>query len=494
MIKSAVPTGPVRLGRRPLLIAAGLVVALGLLGGPYLYLRGAPDREVQQAVAETERQDSGWRFEDLQRQRPAIADEQNAALCVTAARMLMPESWPPRAETRPYAAMPAARRPLLTDFLARLEPQQQLNEDQARELRAQLQKLAPALAEASRLADLPAGRYPLTWDVQFITTLVPEVRKSRDVADLLHDDAALRAQDRDMAGACRSEQAALNAGRAIGDEYTVVALGMRTALAVQAVRGLERTLAQGAPAEDSLAALQNLVEREEAETPAAVVAALRGERALMHRLLAAIERGELTLPPGLVEEGPAFHESSRAALAADALRHSHAVYLRRMAENIAAARLPCPALFTRLQELDASPVDERTAALASWFLPAVARQLRTIPGTLAMLRCAAAALALERYRLAHGRWPEGLDGLTPKLLAEVPADPFDGQPLRFRRLEDGVVVYSVGPDGEDNGGRIDRRNPSASGTDLGFRLWDVERRRASAQSPIANDQRMPKPE
>ena len=123
--------------------------------------------------------------------------------------------------------------------------------------------------------------------------------------------------------------------------------------------------------------------------------------------------------------------------------------------------------------------DKLWVVFDNWFskiLPGVAKQMRTIPGTLAVLRCAAAALALERYRLAHGRWPEALEALTPNLLAQVPADAYDGQPLRVRRLDDSVIVYSVGPDGEDNGGRIDRRNPGASGTDLGFRLWDVDKR------------------
>jgi len=32
-------------------------------------------------------------------------------------------------------------------------------------------------------------------------------------------------------------------------------------------------------------------------------------------------------------------------------------------------------------------------------------------------------------------------------------DPFDGAPLRYRRLEKSYVIYSVGQDGHDDGGR-----------------------------------------
>src|SRR5262249_27685323 len=48
----------------------------------------------------------------------------------------------------------------------------------------------------------------------------------------------------------------------------------------------------------------------------------------------------------------------------------------------------------------------------------------------AMLRNAYTAVALERFHLAKGKWPETLAELTPHYLAEVPLDPFDGAPLR----------------------------------------------------------------
>ena len=73
----------------------------------------------------------------------------------------------------------------------------------------------------------------------------------------------------------------------------------------------------------------------------------------------------------------------------------------------------------------------------------------------ANMRSAVAALAAERYRLKQGQWPKSLDALvTAGLLKTVPLDPFDGEPLRLKRLPTGVVIYSVGPDRTDNGGRL----------------------------------------
>ncbi len=49
--------------------------------------------------------------------------------------------------------------------------------------------------------------------------------------------------------------------------------------------------------------------------------------------------------------------------------------------------------------------------------------------------------------------PENLNELVPQFLPTVLADPFDGQPLRYHRLAKGYVIYSVGQDGHDDGGR-----------------------------------------
>ena len=81
------------------------------------------------------------------------------------------------------------------------------------------------------------------------------------------------------------------------------------------------------------------------------------------------------------------------------------------------------------------------------------------------------AIALELHHRRTGSWPERLEQLTPGLLPAVPPDRFNGSALRYR-LADGVpVVYSVGPDRDDDGGRdISEMSPAAGGNwrrDLG---------------------------
>ena len=65
------------------------------------------------------------------------------------------------------------------------------------------------------------------------------------------------------------------------------------------------------------------------------------------------------------------------------------------------------------------------------------------------------AIALERYRLAHGEFPESLDALAPQFMEKIPHDIINAQPLHYRRTADGqFVLYSVGWNETDDGGII----------------------------------------
>jgi len=81
--------------------------------------------------------------------------------------------------------------------------------------------------------------------------------------------------------------------------------------------------------------------------------------------------------------------------------------------------------------------------------------------------------------------------LRASLPRELMVDPYDGASLRYRRLGDGVLIYSIGPDGKDNGGVIDRDNPYREGADIGFRLWNPPQCRQPAAPPERNNRNKP---
>ena len=85
-----------------------------------------------------------------------------------------------------------------------------------------------------------------------------------------------------------------------------------------------------------------------------------------------------------------------------------------------------------------------------------------------MRRRSAAAddLALRAYRLEHGAYPATLAALTPAYLKQIPNDPFAASgPLHYKRQGSKYVLYSIGPDGKDDGGKpiFDATQARASG-------------------------------
>ena len=80
-------------------------------------------------------------------------------------------------------------------------------------------------------------------------------------------------------------------------------------------------------------------------------------------------------------------------------------------------------------------------------------------------------LAVRLFKMEKGRWPEKLDELVPEYLDEVPLDPFALKPLRYKKHESKWIIYSIGPDGKDDGG-LKKYVPykTDEGTDLIFEV------------------------
>ena len=96
--------------------------------------------------------------------------------------------------------------------------------------------------------------------------------------------------------------------------------------------------------------------------------------------------------------------------------------------------------------------------LAKEFYPALGASGRKSSREQISVDLARTAIALERYRLAHGEFPESLDALVPQFVAQVPHDVIGGQPLKYRREANGqFILYSVGWNETDDGGVIGYR-------------------------------------
>jgi hypothetical protein len=70
-------------------------------------------------------------------------------------------------------------------------------------------------------------------------------------------------------------------------------------------------------------------------------------------------------------------------------------------------------------------------------------------------------LALLSYQDANGRLPDSLEELAPRILKELPTDPYGDGPLRYRRTDNGYTLYSVGPNKIDESGKGDDKTLDA---------------------------------
>lgn len=110
----------------------------------------------------------------------------------------------------------------------------------------------------------------------------------------------------------------------------------------------------------------------------------------------------------------------------------------------------------------------------NWFprllLPALSKASEKFVQGQASTDFARVAIALERYRLAHGQFPESLDAIAPKFIANLPHDIITGQPLKYRRTDDGsFILYSVGWNETDDGGTV---GLSKEGKNVDFKKGD----------------------
>jgi hypothetical protein len=456
--------------RRPWLRWLG-VLLLVIVGSAALglALSGRQDQAgVERAVDELNATDPGWRIEDIEAARADVPERENSAPLIVAAKARLPGSWPLQDEV--FAAV------------VKLRPCERLPEALSARLEAEMPDSGgPALAASQALAARPRGRHRLVYHRVAIETRLPDQQDSRAVCGLWRLEAIRLAEKGDGDGGLAAARAALNAGRSIGDEPFAISQLIRIACTVTGAQSAEHVLGLSEPGAAELRRLQELAE-DEARHPGYRIA-MRGERASIYSTYQAVASGEVPFHK-LAESGGqgwgvrAMDWYGRRMSRADFPR-TLSLYTRAVAITEGAPEGQAAQEQALLAEVKALP---HSAIFTRLMFPGVLKLGEAFRRQRATMHALAAALAAERYRREHKAWPADLKKLVPDYLAAVPADPFDGRPLRYRLERGGAVVYSVGPDATDNGGHF-CEGTVKEGCDIGLRLWNVEKRRQPAPAP-----------
>lgn len=326
-----------------------------------------------------------------------------------------------------------------------------------------LEKNKAAMDLFERGAQCSGSRYPVDLTKGF-NTMLPHLAKVKETAQIAELAALQEADAHQGADAAKAVGVGLATAETLQAEPLLISQLVRVACEGIAREALEQTINRVAVPADALARLQTAFDgaAENMASGTGFNRALVSERV---NSLAALDSSPEKLREMLSHQNVPATAIDQAMAS---IKDQRAFIEETLTQALAARKEPFPG---RLRSDEAIVLRVTEAAskqysLAAVFLPALGKLSSREGVGLAHLRIAQTAIALERFRLENSnRYPDALTELAPKYLASVPNDPFDGQPMRYRKAGEGFVVYSVGPDLKDDNGM---RRPGAD--DVSFIL------------------------
>jgi hypothetical protein len=318
-----------------------------------------------------------------------------------------------------------------------------LPEDMKTDISAYLAANAEALEFLHKAAAIDGCRFDLDFSQGYGMPL-PHLGKLRQATQLLELQALMKVEGGKPDDAAMAIADSFGAARALQNEPVLISQLMRLGVISISVSNLERVLSRSTLGDQQLTDLSNAIASQ--ENPEALIRGLAGERCTGEDLfLNNLSRyiGPVTKP------GNALTLWQLSGLKA----MDHLKYLQLMAELVRTAGGSARDILDTAEDWEKKVHQlPRLYFLTNFLVPALTRVNEEQLKIFARLRSGRAAIAVERFRMANGRLPGSLDELTPKWLDTVPADPFDDQPIRYKKLAKGFVTYSVGPDQKDHGG------------------------------------------
>jgi hypothetical protein len=356
-----------------------------------------------------------------------------------------------------------------------------LTDPRSPEVTAILERHAATLDLLRRATDKPGCRFDRDWSRPSIDMLLPEIQEMRRAARLLMISARRAAADGD------GEQA-------IADVVSIHRLGVHAAgepilvsgLVGQAIDNLAlTTLADVLPRldKDDLPLLDGESFRDVLETPITYQRAFLGEEAFGLATLGDLADGAdgmtaLQLlrsvsdtPTRFTLDGPFSFLYRCFMLPADITGYRKVMrrYQDVAGKMLASTPRPYPTIVKDTAEIEDEIESRRPGIFAAMLAPALSGVLKSQVKGEAAHDVAGVLVAATRARLMG---KPVADSLVPDAVPVLPGDPFTvDKPLLAKRPDDAWVVYSVGPDGEDDGGPAPDGEEVAEGNDdVGLRL------------------------
>jgi len=453
------------------LVAASAPIAIlvaGLRVGAWvLDCRGAK-QQLETMLADLRAKGEPTSKEDLERLFVCdLPDEENMALRLwSAAKRLMEYEIP--ADMKKLLPVVGSAEPLA--------PGERWSPDEAAAASDHLGRFESELSVIHEAVQLDHGCTQVNWSTPMLQTNMPGLSELRSVGKVLALEALLAAQQGDSEQASAIVRDTSRIERAIDDNPTMIGQLVRLAVRANFMDCAEETVNLCGLGDRDLAELDELLRQENVRT--------QYKRGLLVERVIYIEDLGWAMAGGDQDGIAKIAARCIPGFASEILVLELGVYNKLLDAIDGPDPQALAAFDLAIQEAADLP---RRCVMLKWLLPSLRRSCVLSMRCVGMQRALRAALAAERFRLATGRWPDDLSALVPQYLDAVPVDPFDGQPIRFKRTDEGVNIWCVGDDMVDNGGdikRFERLSSCEKPADWGWIMLNPDQRnRPRPQAP-----------
>jgi len=290
---------------------------------------------------------------------------------------------------------------------------------------------------ALRIAEDARQRPKSNWSYER-DQATPPLLATRMLANLCYVKALVGIEDGHADDATRALAASLGVAASLRNEPPLICQLIRIAAAHQAYVGVQRLLSGAEPSAAALADLAAALEEE--RQPAPGREALIGELRWGHDNWTALAEGDARVfgpsPFDWLGEGrPSLWLGLAAWFGRPAVQVVHTRYLREL-DQIIEAQAVLPSSRVLPSKTEGQWWKKR---IDTW-LPGLERSLESVDQHAAAQAAAAVAIALRRYRIAQGTYPDDLASLAPEYLKALPIDPYTGKPPAYARAGTGFEL------------------------------------------------------
>jgi hypothetical protein len=332
-----------------------------------------------------------------------------------------------------------------------------------------LSKYDSAIEELRQASGRPYARFPINYDVGFDPSLLDHFSTLKRCMQVLQLRTIAELQLGRTEDALADTKLMLRLTDAIRTEPFLISHLVRIALASVTLQPIWEGLAQHKWSDAQLIELEGALAKE--DFLADYQFAMRGERACANEAMARYRAGRFSTGSGSAQDLPRW-------LMPGGFFYQNQIVVNRLYQQFS---LPAVDAAARRVYVERCTTNALVAVLgrrtpytifARLLFPAFQKAALRFARIQSSADMASVACALERYRLAHGDYPDTLDALAPKFIDKVPHDIINGQLLHYRRTDDGrFVLYSVGWNETDNGGTVGLKKSGALDMEQGDWVW-----------------------